>query len=80
MSFGGKNWTIDPADFRLQKLSSTECLGAFFEIDTGSSAPAWIVGDTFLVRFLFLISPFLSLPHHHHHFPSPITIITTIPN
>jgi cathepsin D len=50
MSFGGKNWTIDPADFRLSKLSATQCLGAFFELATGSSAPSWIVGDTFLVR------------------------------
>ena len=50
MSFGGKNWTISPADFQLSKLTKTQCLGAFFEIATGSSAPAWIVGDTFLVR------------------------------
>ena len=56
MSFGGKNWTIDPADFRLSKLSATQCLGAFFELATGSSAPSWIVGDTFLVR----IPPFPS--------------------
>ena len=50
MSFGGKYWTIDPADFRLQKITATTCLGAFFVMETGSSAPAWIVGDTFLVR------------------------------
>jgi len=48
MSFGGKNWTISPADFQLTKLVGNQCLGAFFEISTGSSAPSWIVGDTFL--------------------------------
>ncbi|KAF8801329.1 aspartic peptidase A1 [Phlegmacium glaucopus] len=48
MSFGGKNWTISPADFQLSKLTRTQCLGAFFELTTGSSAPSWIVGDTFL--------------------------------
>ena len=52
MSFGGKNWTIDPADFQLSKLSTTNCLGAFFELATASSAPSWIVGDTFLVRLI----------------------------
>ena len=57
MSFGGKNWTIDPVDFLLSKVSTTKCLGAFFELATASSAPSWIVGDTFLVR---LISP----PYH----------------
>jgi hypothetical protein len=49
MSFGGKNWTISPADFQLSRLTRTQCLGAFFELTTGSSTPSWIVGDTFLV-------------------------------
>ncbi|KII87254.1 hypothetical protein PLICRDRAFT_112830 [Plicaturopsis crispa FD-325 SS-3] len=48
MSFGGPSWTISPADFKLTQLSGGQCLGAFFELSTGSSAPAWIVGDTFL--------------------------------
>ncbi|EIN09402.1 acid protease [Punctularia strigosozonata HHB-11173 SS5] len=48
MSFGGRLWAIDPADFRLAQLSQNTCLGAFFALDTGSSAPSWIVGDTFL--------------------------------
>jgi cathepsin D len=49
MSFGGRMWSIDPADFNLAQLSQNMCLGAFFALDTGSSAPSWIVGDTFLV-------------------------------
>ncbi|KJA15228.1 hypothetical protein HYPSUDRAFT_48541 [Hypholoma sublateritium FD-334 SS-4] len=49
LSFGGaRSWTISPADFQLTRLTRTTCLGAFFELSTGSSAPAWIVGDTFL--------------------------------
>jgi len=52
LSFGGKNWTISPADFRLARLSSGNCLGAFFEFSIGSSAPPWIIGDTFLVTFV----------------------------
>ena len=60
MSFGGRSWPISEADFRLSQLTQTLCLGAFFELNTGASAPAWIVGDTFLVRlsssvFLVLI-------------------------
>ena len=52
VSFGGtRSWTISSADFKLTQLSRSTCLGAFFELSTGSSAPAWIVGDTFLVRF-----------------------------
>jgi len=55
ISFGGKrNWTISPSDFQLTKLSQNQCLGAFFELSTGSSAPTWIVGDTFLVNILSL--------------------------
>ncbi|KAF8159830.1 aspartic peptidase domain-containing protein [Crassisporium funariophilum] len=48
LSFGGKNWSISPADFRLSQLTRNTCLGAFFELTTGGSAPSWIVGDTFL--------------------------------
>lgn len=49
MAFGGQTWSISPADFQLTELSSSQCLGAFFELDiSGSGTPAWIVGDTFL--------------------------------
>jgi len=48
MSFGGRTWAINPADFRLAQISNSQCLGAFFQLTTGSSAPPWIVGDTFL--------------------------------
>jgi len=50
LSFGGsKSWTVSPADFQLSRLTRASCLGAFFELSTGSSAPSWVVGDTFLV-------------------------------
>jgi len=43
------NWPISPDDFEFEPLGNGSCLGAFFEIDTsGTSAPSWIVGDTFL--------------------------------
>ncbi|KAG1780797.1 aspartic peptidase domain-containing protein [Suillus placidus] len=48
ISFGGPSWPISPADFLLTKISSSQCVGAFFELNTGGSAPNWIVGDTFL--------------------------------
>ncbi|KAJ8594783.1 acid protease [Rhizopogon salebrosus TDB-379] len=48
ISFGGPSWPVAPADFRLTSLSSSQCIGAFFELSTGGSAPSWIVGDTFL--------------------------------
>ncbi|KAF8624021.1 hypothetical protein AX17_007227 [Amanita inopinata Kibby_2008] len=49
VSFGnGKSWAISPADFRLSRLTQDQCLGAFFELTTGGSAPSWIFGDTFL--------------------------------
>ncbi|TFK52001.1 acid protease [Heliocybe sulcata] len=59
MSFGGQSWSISPKDFQLTQLSSTQCLGAFFELSTGGSAPAWIVGDTFLknVYSVFRFNP-----------------------
>ncbi|KAF8587887.1 acid protease [Ramaria rubella] len=59
MSFGGKTWSIDPADFMLTQLSKNTCIGAFFELQMGGSAPAWIVGDTFLknVYSVFRFNP-----------------------
>jgi cathepsin D len=43
----------------LGTIGGGQCLGAIFDITQGSdissqSAPSWIVGDTFLVRFFFL--------------------------
>ena len=42
---------MSPADFEFATLSSTECIGAFFETTTvaGSATPSWIIGDAFLV-------------------------------
>ncbi|KAJ7449682.1 aspartic peptidase A1 [Mycena latifolia] len=48
LSFGGSSWDISPADFQLQEIGHGTCLGAFFTLTTGDSAPSWIVGDTFL--------------------------------
>ncbi|EIW79050.1 acid protease [Coniophora puteana RWD-64-598 SS2] len=48
ISFGGPSWAVSPADFQLQQISSSQCVGAFFNLDVGGSAPAWIIGDTFL--------------------------------
>lgn len=48
MAFGGKSWAINSEDMLVSQINNQLCLGAFFEISTGSSAPAWIVGDTFL--------------------------------
>lgn len=51
-SFGGNTWTMSPADFAFTSISSTECIGAFFEMTStaGTTAPSWIIGDAFLVR------------------------------
>ena len=51
LSFGGNTWTMSPSDFEFTSISSTECIGAFFEITStaGSSTPTWIIGDAFLV-------------------------------
>jgi len=59
LSFGGKNWAISSADFQMGQLTSSVCLGAFFQLDTGTSSPNWIVGDTFLknVYSVFRYSP-----------------------
>jgi cathepsin D len=59
LSFGGKHWPISNADFQMQQVSSSSCVGSFFDVDTGGSAPGWIVGDTFLknVYSVFRYSP-----------------------
>jgi len=49
-SFGGNTWTMSAADFAFTSISSSECIGAFFETTStaGSSTPSWIIGDAFL--------------------------------
>jgi cathepsin D len=57
MSFGGPSWPINVADLNLGTVSNGQCLGGIFDITAGSNVkpqpgqPAWIIGDTFLVRF-----------------------------
>jgi len=48
LSFGGRTWNIDPVDFKLASLQQNQCLGAFFELSMAGSAPAWVMGDSFL--------------------------------
>ncbi|KAJ3557477.1 hypothetical protein NP233_g11731 [Leucocoprinus birnbaumii] len=50
MGFGNSSqtWLISPDDFKLSELEQGLCLGAFFELSGGGSAPPWIIGDTFL--------------------------------
>ncbi|KAF8517900.1 aspartic peptidase domain-containing protein [Hysterangium stoloniferum] len=48
LSFGGRTWNIDPLDFKLAELQQNQCIGAFFELEMSGSAPAWIMGDSFL--------------------------------
>lgn len=62
MRFGSSSisWPVSNADFALMQISSTTCVGGFFALDTsGTSAPPWIVGDTFLknVYSVFRASP-----------------------
>jgi len=59
LSFGGSNWPISNADFKLKQTTGGQCLGALFALNTGSGAPSWIVGDTFLknVFSVFRFSP-----------------------
>jgi len=59
ISFGGPSWPISSADFKLAQISNSQCVGAFFELQTGSSAPSWIIGDTFLknVYSVFRFNP-----------------------
>ncbi|KAI0917955.1 hypothetical protein AcV5_002754 [Taiwanofungus camphoratus] len=53
LKFGSSSvaWPISPADFEYQQDPNdpSQCVGAFFPVDnSGTTAPAWIVGDTFL--------------------------------
>jgi len=56
MSFGGPSWPISINDLNLGTIGGGQCLGAIFDVTQGTDissqgTPAWIVGDTFLVRF-----------------------------
>jgi cathepsin D len=58
MAFGGRDWAISPADFRVQVIKDNQCISAFFELNSsGSSSPSWIVGDAFLVCISSLLLP-----------------------
>jgi len=59
ISFGGPSWSVSPNDFKLTQVSNSQCVGAFFEMQTGGDAPSWIVGDTFLknVYSVFRFNP-----------------------
>jgi hypothetical protein len=61
---GGKAWSISPDDFKAFEIGNTGmCVGAFFALDLGggggSGVPNWIVGDSFLVGYHFLIFFFI---------------------
>lgn len=58
-NFGGNTWSMSPADFTHSRVSSTECLGAFFVSSIGQGGPSWIIGDAFLknVYSVFKYSP-----------------------
>jgi hypothetical protein len=59
LSFGGNTWTMSSADFKFTSLSSSECIGAFFETSsttTTGSTPSWIIGDAFLVSRVLPVS------------------------
>ncbi|KAI9067956.1 acid protease [Trametes sanguinea] len=62
LRFGSSSvsWPVSNEDFLLEQASQDTCVGAFFALNTsGTSAPAWIVGDTFLknVYTVFRASP-----------------------
>lgn len=56
MSFGGPSWPISAADMSIGTNPDGSCVGAIFDLQLGSAingpTPSWIVGDTFLVRFI----------------------------
>ena len=56
ISFGGKSWPVNPADFNIGSTdnSGTTCVGGVFDLGQtigggGDDQPSWIIGDTFLV-------------------------------
>jgi cathepsin D len=58
LSFGGKQWPINPQDMNLGQVQGSRslCMGGLFDVTQGAATnaqtPSWIVGDTFLVRSL----------------------------
>ena len=68
MSFGGPSWPISIDDLNLGTIGGGQCLGAIFDVTQGTDissqgTPAWIVGDTFLVRvFSFFFVRFALVP------------------
>ncbi|KAH7104125.1 acid protease [Auriculariales sp. MPI-PUGE-AT-0066] len=48
LNFGGSTWSMSPKDFLFQQYTTSQCIGAFIDLDLGDSGPQWIVGDTFL--------------------------------
>ncbi|RDX49660.1 acid protease [Lentinus brumalis] len=62
MNFGKRIivWPILNADLLLMQVSGNSCVGGFFPLDmSGTSAPLWSIGDTFLknVYSVFRASP-----------------------
>ncbi|KAH9942250.1 aspartic peptidase domain-containing protein [Epithele typhae] len=62
MKFGASSvsWPVSSSDFIFEQLDGENCVGAFFALDTsGTTAPPWIIGDTFLknVYSVFRASP-----------------------
>ncbi|KAG6846654.1 hypothetical protein H0H93_012601, partial [Arthromyces matolae] len=37
LSFGGKAWSINPADMNIGQISSSQCVGGIFDLDAGSN-------------------------------------------
>ena len=71
MNFGSQTWTISPQDFNLGAIDNTGkmCVGGVFDLDAGtngaagdpsSGSPAWVIGDTFLVRISLKLDCFFS--------------------
>jgi len=59
-NFGGQTWPMSSADFEYTRISSSQCIGALFEADSGGSGrPDWVVGDAFLknVYSVFRFNP-----------------------
>ncbi|CAD6893788.1 unnamed protein product [Tilletia caries] len=47
-TFDGTTYDVDPRDFNFGAVGQGYCVGSLFEENLGSSAPQFIVGDTFL--------------------------------
>jgi cathepsin D len=55
IAFGGPAWPINVADLSVGTIGKGQCLGAIFDLTASIppqlGLPAWVVGDSFLVRF-----------------------------